>query len=330
MGRAAGLAAVALSACAPTEPGSTSAVEVQRAALTTFSFQDGMNGYVGTRDTTLRSATPSENRGDQDDLRMGVDPTDGTQVGLVRWTVTSVPAGSTVTAASATFALTNSSPLAIEARPPLRDWAELEATWLRATNAVAWSSPGASGMVDVGPVFGQVTCAGNTCTLTIPLALAQSWVDVPAQNRGVLLRQTSTALGDFRVASRDAVLQVDRPILRLDVQLPGDAGVVDGGTDAGTVDAGAADGGAADGGAADAGAAGDAGTTASDGGVPDAGPAADAGARDAGFGPPEQYDVGCGCDGAGGLSLVALLVCVTARRRARAPARSGDAPCPSG
>lgn len=302
MNRATTAAAVALSACAPLEQ-PVAVVETQRAALVQVVFQDGLNGYTGTRDTTLRDSTPDDNRGDQEDLRIGFAmPGDGIQVGLVRWDVSSIPAGTTVTAAHAIFAQTNASPNAVEARVPLRDWVELQATWNRASAAVAWATPGANGATDVGPPIGQLTCAAGACTLTIPPALAQTWVDTPAQNRGVLLRLVVLAAADLRLASRDEPLvPANRPILRLDVELAGDGGVTDGGVADGGMDAGVSDAGVSDAGVSDGGAA-DAGMT-------------DAGIADGGLGAPRHYDVGCGCQStAPGFALMAGLI---ARRRPR-------------
>jgi uncharacterized protein (TIGR03382 family) len=280
--------AVMLSACAPGE-GDT-VVDVQRSALTTFVFQDGLNGYAGTRDTTLRSSTADENRGNRDDVRVGSTLADGTQVGLFSWDVSSVPPGATVTAAVVTFVVANPESRPVEARLVRRGWVELEATWNRASSIVAWSTPGANGVNDVTPPFAELSCTGGTCTLDIPAAAVQVWLDMPAQNYGIQLRIASPQTSDFRVWSRDDTLQLNRPALRLDVLFVGDGGRPDAGpADAGSLDAGS---------------------------PVDAGPVPDAGAApvDGGVGQPVDYGLGCACSDAAGLVPVALLFLLRRRR----------------
>jgi hypothetical protein len=63
------------------------------AAPVTVSFQDGANGYTGTRDTNLASSAPATNYGTIANLNVDGSPDLSC---LISWDLTSIPAGSVI------------------------------------------------------------------------------------------------------------------------------------------------------------------------------------------------------------------------------------------
>jgi hypothetical protein len=111
------------------------------------SFQQGVDGYEGAQDTTL--SFPEGNFHDAWYMLIGYKAHNG---GLIRYDVSSIPAGSRVLCASLSiFGEYWSGPpfeLAVGAFNVKRPWVVDEATWYWATASVPWQTGGCNGIED--------------------------------------------------------------------------------------------------------------------------------------------------------------------------------------
>lgn len=198
--------------------------------IITESFQDGVapnTSYSGTRDTYISQANAASNFGSATTVQVdGDDPSGSGQdlVTLLKWDISSIPAGATVDSAEIAMSVTNASGGPYPAYAALRDWVETQANWNQAASGVNWGSPGAAGASDRGtdPVAtfsgaaGPATYALNAAGL----ALVQSWIDTPASNRGIIVASPTTADG-LDLSSRNSGTAANRPKLTVRYTLPG-------------------------------------------------------------------------------------------------------------
>ena len=168
-----------------------------------ISFQDGVSpaaGYAGTTDTYLSEGSPTTNRGSLSELRADGDTGGGADdEALLRWDVSQVPAGATITSAYINITINNSSGGTYQIYALNRDWNELEATWNNTATGVPWQIAGAKGALDRDATLLGIFPVGSTGTILATLnasgtARVQSWVDSPATNHGLIV--VSTASGD--------------------------------------------------------------------------------------------------------------------------------------
>lgn len=207
----------------------------------TVSFQDGVNGYTGTRDATLRQAMPDGATGttattlEIDGEDAGVD-----LAAVLKWQLAGIPAGAVVIGASIGVNVVDpgSSPYPIYALA--RDWVESEVTWNRASAAAAWGQAGATAATDrdAAPIGATTTGSG---TQSYPLnaagvALVQAWLNGSKPNHGVIIADTALTDGlDF--SSREATTATNRPMLTISYLMPTTPPVAGDLDDNGAVDA---------------------------------------------------------------------------------------------
>ncbi|MFV1965927.1 MAG: Ig-like domain-containing protein [Pirellulaceae bacterium] len=172
----------------------------------TVSFQDGLDGYTGTRDTRIRGDDPTTNFGTRSKLELDGKPD---QISLIRWDTRGIPADSTVTSTSITFNVVKTSVDDFEVYEALRPWKELTATFDLASTGQPWEVPGAAGPKDhAGDVLASLT-APLTGLVTIDLnalgvAMVQKWVADPSSNRGIVIQDlTDKTTDDLDVSSRE-------------------------------------------------------------------------------------------------------------------------------
>ena len=191
---------------------------------TTVSFQDGVlptSAYAGTRDTYLDRSAPSMNYGNS--TTVWVDGDDGKSA-LLRWKSFTLPAGSTVTSATITLTVTDSTSGTYNLYALKRDWWQDYASWTSYGPGYSWEVPDAQGTSDrEATVVGTVT-APSTGQVTITLnaagiALVQSWVDSPSTNNGIII-DNPTVTDGLAFASREASTASNRPKLTVTYGAP--------------------------------------------------------------------------------------------------------------
>jgi hypothetical protein len=164
----------------------------------TMSFQDGVDGYSGTRDTRIYFSNPTTNYGSNTRLVVDGDPDHSM---LLYWDVSGIPAGSSIQSVDITVNVTNRS-----------------ATWNEYASGQSWQVAGADGTSDrgstvlagvVGDILGLKTISLNGSGV----ALAQSWVDNPSSNQGLILLDYINADNAMDFSSRETAAIAERPKL---------------------------------------------------------------------------------------------------------------------
>lgn len=189
-------------------------------------FQEGIQGYTGTADTTLSALEPHTNFGWEPTLTLGAGEV---QNALLRFDVASLPPGAQVVSATLLLqplSFQGSAPVAVEAFGVLRHWEEGEATWNLAFAGVPWYDAGcrrAGG--DRRTAF---TDQRRVIYPDRPLALdvthlVHLWSADPASNHGLLLRTLSQAAATLQFGSRDHPDPALRPRLVVRYALPAGA-----------------------------------------------------------------------------------------------------------
>ncbi|HVE85868.1 MAG TPA: DNRLRE domain-containing protein, partial [Myxococcales bacterium] len=195
-------------------------------AAVSRSFRQGVSSYTGARDVSIDVQLygfwdPNTNynitcAGCNTDL--GVDGAPVDIAALIRWDVSAIPAGATVTAAELTFHVTDNSG-AFSIYELRKDFVDGQATWNQARTGVAWELPGAAGPTDRGGLVGTYAPPTGTTPFTYTLSLnatgviaLQNWVNVPSTNHGLIIVDTSVSDG-ASLGSSDDPTPANRPAL---------------------------------------------------------------------------------------------------------------------
>ena len=182
-----------------------------------IAFQDGLfpaMTYAGTRDTYISGKSAGTNYGTANTLLIDGSPD---LAALLKWDVSMIPTGSTVTSAVIELNVTDTSSGTYEVYALQRAWDELSANWQRYVTGQNWSTAGANNTSDRGSsVLGTISPT-STGTYRIVLnaagiAAVQSWINNPASNFGVILQDYGISSGaDF--SSSEASTATQRPKL---------------------------------------------------------------------------------------------------------------------
>ncbi len=196
---------------------------LSQAGSHTFDFQDGVNGYSGTRDAGIDVETDDENLGSDPILRADGGPD---RAALFRWDTSAIPRTSVVSAASITLEVTNGSDVSYEFYRLLRDWTENGVTWNDAENGVAWQTAGAQGASDRGsdPIGQIIQNSENQVTIELNaagVAAVQAWVENPAANFGVILQDYTEGTDGVAIESREISDISNRPRLSIEFSAGG-------------------------------------------------------------------------------------------------------------
>ncbi|MGA1463743.1 MAG: DNRLRE domain-containing protein, partial [Steroidobacteraceae bacterium] len=175
-----------------------------------------VNSYQGMTDTTLRSDTATSNYGAATDLLVDGEPDYAT---LMRWDLSSIPAGVTVLEAKLVLEVFNPSASGYELYALGRSFVENEATWQQASIGQAWSVMGANGTADRDSTTLATLTPTTTGTYTLTLnpaglALVQSWIDDATANHGLILSDYGNTDGADMYSSEYGTVQ-SRPALEI-------------------------------------------------------------------------------------------------------------------
>lgn len=186
---------------------------------TTVSFQDGVNGYSGTRDTSIQASSANTNYGTNAALLIDGSPDIAT---LIKWDLRAIPAGRQVVAVTLTFNVTDVTAHTYELYTLNRAWSETSATWRRASTGVNWQVAGANGANDRGSAvlgtFTSSTTGVKTITLNAAgVAQVQAWVNNPVINHGFVILDYAVTDG-IDASSSEASTIANRPMITITYQ----------------------------------------------------------------------------------------------------------------
>ena len=155
-----------------------------------ISLRNGIDGYVGTTDTRLRSDFPTRNFGGSTKLELDGRPD---QVTLLRWDLSDVPEGATIQTGQVTINAINASNSTYYLYEGLTAWNEQQADFSQAADGSPWDEPGAAGSGDRGSQILGVLTAPDLGASTVALnsagvAVLQKWLDDPASNHGFVIQ----------------------------------------------------------------------------------------------------------------------------------------------
>lgn len=192
-------------------------------STTAISFQDGVSpdvNYFGTTDNWIVAADADDNAGTAAVCGMegGTDPNDW-HATLLRWNISSLPAGSTIHAAEVTLNITDAGNSTGHYAYGLNpDWTELGATWLNYSAGISntWEISGALGTSDhsIAPIGQPIANSTGVYTFTINPVYVQSWFDTPAGNNGILITNPDNG-NDVHFNCSETSTAVNRPKLTI-------------------------------------------------------------------------------------------------------------------
>jgi len=203
--------------------GTSSAVSVTvnpAGGSTTTSFQNGTNGYAGMVDAHIRYDSQTTNYGGATTLLIDGNPD---YSALLKWDLSPIPAGVTVTNVTLTFNVVDVSSHVYELYALRRVWSESDATWIKATSTTNWSTAGASNTSSdrETAVLGTISStASGSKTITLNsagIAKVQAWINTPSSNNGFIIQDYTVSNG-LDLSSSEAGTVSQRPILTITYQ----------------------------------------------------------------------------------------------------------------
>ena len=174
-------------------------------AAVTVTLQQGLNGYAGTTDTYLSSASKTTNYGTATSLQ---DQTNARGT-LVKFAIFQseggpVPNGATIQSATLSLYKSSGGATTYGAYRLLKTWTETQATWNRATTSLNWTVAGATGSgTDLNAASdgsGATTSSAGWMNVTVTGGVAA--IATGAANNGWRLMPTSGATNTKSFYSR--------------------------------------------------------------------------------------------------------------------------------
>lgn len=144
---------------------------------TCVTLQRGVSGTV--TDASIDSVQTTKNYGANTAVAVGLVGA-GQRQGLLRFDLSSIPAGSVIDSATLTLMLTGSNSLPLRAHQITSAWSEAAVTWSSLNGAYA------------AQVDASLAGSGSTLSTSV-ISSVQAWVNSPASNNGFLFERDLTA-----------------------------------------------------------------------------------------------------------------------------------------
>lgn len=196
---------------------------VSTGAPVDVSFQEGVSGYTGTLDTYLNQDATTTNY-ENDDLALPYAFSSHAHRNLIKFDVSSIPSGSTVTAASLELRIKSGlsgDNCTSRVRRLIRDWTESGATWNTYDGSNSW---GAAGAQDTSTDIVASDDATNvrssisspvTITITGLETLVNGWVNGTYPNYGMVVYSDAEGDANGVVGSSEDGTSSNRPKLNV-------------------------------------------------------------------------------------------------------------------
>jgi hypothetical protein len=192
-------------------------------ATRTWTISTTTRLLTSTADTRISENAPSTDFGATTTLVADGDEPAGSGrdvYSLLRWDLSSVPAGSQISSVTITLDVTNASKDTYQIYDLERPWVEPTTTWLQYAAGQTWEVAGAKGSLDRGIQVGSLAASKTgQRNFTLSSSLVQGWVDNPSSNNGILIA-SSTSADDLVFSSREAATSGNRPQLSVTYTTP--------------------------------------------------------------------------------------------------------------
>jgi hypothetical protein len=161
----------------------------------TLRLQQGRDGYQGCTDAWIEAANPKAGHAGDKTLTLGAA---GQANLLLQFFLPKLPADAQIISATLLLYVTDAgdagAPLPVAAYGLRRAWDPTGATWLSARPDQTWTIRGANGVLDEADreakPAGQTTIAGGqVVSISLEPTLVQGWIERPASNLGLLVKQ---------------------------------------------------------------------------------------------------------------------------------------------
>jgi hypothetical protein len=162
-------------------------------ASLTAAAAETKNVVTSVADAGLSELAPTTNNGSATTLKVdGDDPGGKDLYSALRWDLSQIPAGATVTSATVTLNISSPSSQTYGVFELKRAWSEGQVNWNVASTGNLWATAGAKGATDRGSQIASVTPTNIApYTFTIPASVVQGWLNTPSSNNGILLADTT-------------------------------------------------------------------------------------------------------------------------------------------
>jgi len=175
------------------------------ATATTVTLQQGAGGYAGSADTCLYQYAATSNYCAADSMKVGYKQQ---YAGLIQFDVSAIPVGSVIELATLQVYVSgwSGTNITFGAYVIVRAPVMCQATWNVAQTGENWGLPGANDTATDRHAVADssVTTSGTLKWYSLDLTAAvHGWVDSSPSNKGVLLRQTTTAAYSVNLASAE-------------------------------------------------------------------------------------------------------------------------------
>ena len=174
----------------------------------TVVFQKGVSPtsfYSGVADTYISQYNP--------EASYGLSPTielrsNDVEAALLRFDLSAMPQSASIV--SATFSIhvdyaSNSYSMPVNLYGMIKPWSDMQATWISATNSVAWTVAGANSGGDrmITPADSVLMAQANTWYNLNVTDLVRQWVLNPASNKGMILKAGTAPNVGYGLRSSD-------------------------------------------------------------------------------------------------------------------------------
>ncbi len=193
------------------------------AAGTTITFQQGVSpdgSYAGCEDNWIYSYYPTTNYG-TNTWGNGIGfYSGGTKRSLIRFDVSAVPSGASVTSARLRLLMnTIGANRTLEAYEALQSWTQLGSTWQVYDTGSSWNTAGCGGSgtdyaaTTAGSTSVTTSQAGTWVEIDLDTSLVEGWVSGTITNNGLLLKVTDESSGEMRYRAENYSTASERPQL---------------------------------------------------------------------------------------------------------------------
>lgn len=174
----------------------------------TLMLQDGLNGYSGTTDTFIYKAATTTNYEGSTTIDLN-SQANQERHGFIRFDLTGIPAGATITAASLDLTAGGGNTGVINVFDVTNSWTASTTTWNSASTIVGSTAYGSA-------TISNSTLGAAVPTITLSPSIIQGWVDTPSTNNGFGIKTTysnGAAANFLNICSDDHATASYRPKL---------------------------------------------------------------------------------------------------------------------